>query len=104
MFAEADISALVAVAADSTHGDADPAAPPRVAGLGVFGFVPVIHQSFFTWADMPTPVRIAIAYMLVMGACYLTVSCESGSASCSSSSPSDSIFFNSQSPGLPLRS
>jgi len=40
----------------------------------VFGFVPVIHQSFFTWADMPAPVRIAIAYMLVMGACYLTVS------------------------------
>ena len=28
---------------------------------GVFGFVPVIHQSFFTWADMPTPVRISFA-------------------------------------------
>ena len=42
-------------------------------GLGVFGFVPVIHQSFFTWDHMPTPVRIAMGHLLVMGACYLTV-------------------------------
>lgn len=41
-------------------------------GLGVFGFVPVIHQSFFTWDHMPTPVRIAMGHLLVMGACYLT--------------------------------
>ena len=42
------------------------------SGLGACGAFPILHQTFFTWRVVPTPMIVTFWLELLMGACYLT--------------------------------
>jgi len=41
------------------------------SGLGACGAFPILHQTFFTWRVVPTPMIVTFWLELLMGACYL---------------------------------
>lgn len=40
--------------------------------LGGLGSFPILHQTWFVWAEKPTPVAVMLWLELLMGACYLS--------------------------------
>ena len=42
------------------------------SGLGGCGSFPILHQTWFTWHTVPTPIAVMLWMELLMGACYLS--------------------------------
>ena len=42
------------------------------SSLGGCGAVPILHQTWFTWHNKPTPIQVMLWMELLMGACYLS--------------------------------
>ena len=40
--------------------------------LGGLGSFPILHQTWFVWAEKPTPIAVMLWLELLMGACYLS--------------------------------
>ena len=41
------------------------------SGLGACGAFPILHQTFFTWEVVPTPMVVTLWLEILMGVCYL---------------------------------